>query len=77
MKQSWFVLLMLLFLAQLAKHTTQDLFIDMMIDRQALWQGFSEHDAPYTLERDQQDFHILLWLSTFLQLQRRRTLWLI
>ena len=38
------------------KQKLQDLFVDLLIDRQALWQELTVDDASDIEERDQHDF---------------------
>ena len=43
-------------LAQRAKQKLQDLFVDLLTDRLALWQELTVDDASDIEERDQHDF---------------------
>ena len=62
------------FLAHWAKQKPQDLFVDLLIDRLALWQELTVDDASDIEERDQHDFDFWFWLSCLLRPRRRRRL---
>ena len=48
-----------------AKITPYGLFLNLLIDRLALWQKVAMADAPHIAEHDQHDFDFGLWLSLF------------
>ena len=61
-------------LAPWAKQKLQDLFVNLLIDRLALWQEPTVDHASHIEERDQRDFDFWFWLSCFLRPRQRRRL---
>ena len=53
-------------LAHWAKQKLQDLFVDLLTDRLALWQKLTVDDASDIEEHDQHDFDFWFWLSSCL-----------
>ena len=65
-KQSGFVLPQLSsLLAHWAMQKLQDLFVDLQVDRLALWQELTVDDASDIEEHDQHDSDFWFWLSCF------------